>query len=81
VSYFYKKKEECPDCDAICLEIKTHGYPKEIHEPNIKKVFHEYRYVCPNCGSEWLHDTLLKLYLPIPEDAQFHFDKNGKVKT
>jgi len=73
------KAFRCPDCDTTCKEIRTHGYPKEIHEPNITKVYHEYRYVCPNCGAEWLKDALLKIILPIPVDAQYHFDKTGKV--
>lgn len=75
------KEIKCPKCDSTCIEIKTHGYPKEIYEPNQSKVFHEYRYVCPNCGSEWLYDALLGLIFPIPEDAQYHFNQSGKVRT
>jgi len=57
------------------LEIRSHGYPKEIQEPGQTKVFNEYRYVCPECGSEWIHDTLFRRYEPVVEDAEFHFGK------
>jgi hypothetical protein len=78
------KPIKCPTeldgCGSTCLEIRTHGYPKAICEPNLKKVYNEYRYVCPNCGMEWLYHTSPRggMIEDIPE-AEFRFGKDGKI--
>jgi len=75
-----KKLIECCDCGTICKEVKQKGYPKIILEPGVKKIYNEYRYVCPKCNKEWVHDTLQNLIFEVPKDAQFHFKViKGKV--
>lgn len=71
-----KKPIDCPEilggCGAICVEVgRAIGYPKPIQDcgPRVR-TYHEYRYVCPDCGKEWLHDTLFNEVGEIT-DAQF----------
>lgn len=56
-------------------------YPKDITEPNPSRIYHEYRYVCPKCGKEWVEDTLSRDIMDVPKDAQFHFNRKGKMVT
>jgi hypothetical protein len=76
------KPIDCPieldGCGALCLEIRTHGYPKGIYEPNVTKVYREYRFVCPKCGKEWIYYTNFRMVEEV-QDAEFHFGKDGKV--
>ena len=67
-----KKAIDCPEVlggyGRICVKVgRPLGYPKRSQETrpiNAGKSTerevggYEYRYVCPNCGSEWLQDTL-----------------------
>ena len=67
-----KKAIDCPEvlggCGTICQEVgRALGYPKQTLETRPIAVGkstqreihgHEYRYTCPNCGKEWVHDTL-----------------------
>lgn len=78
-----KKSIVCPKildgCGTICIEV-GHAicYPKEIVDHPLR-IYHEYRYVCPNCGKEWIHDTLDRVIYEVPENAQFHIRLvNGK---
>lgn len=87
-----KKAIDCPKilggCGSICKEVgHAISYPKLIHEtrviakgkPTEREINgHEYRYTCPNCGKEWIHDTLSKVIYEI-KSAQFHIELiNGK---
>jgi hypothetical protein len=72
------KPIHCPDCDAICIEVGKPEYPKGIYEPNVPKVFNEYRYACLKCQKEWIYDTLLRWIEDVPEDSQFYYDFNTK---
>jgi serine/threonine protein kinase len=60
----------CPDCETSCLEINTHGYPSSIHE---------HRFVCPNCGEEYIYDPLDKEIIRITNSSEVHFAKNGRI--
>lgn len=73
-----KKPFRCPDCGQACLEVGKPQYPKGIYEPNMTRVFHEYRFACLKCRKEWLKDTLLRLIFDVPGDSQFYFDFNDK---
>jgi len=68
---------DCPNCQSKGLEIKLHGYPREIFEPYFSKTFYEHRYVCCNCGFEWVYDNLFKIICPVPIESPFRFDKTG----
>ncbi|UZE92469.1 MAG: hypothetical protein IB616_01265 [Methanosarcinales archaeon] len=76
------KPIKCPielgGCNTVCIEIRWH-YPKPICEPNVKRLYNEYRYVCPKCGKEWVYDTLWREIAEVPEDANFHFDKHSDL--
>lgn len=61
-----KKPIQCFDCPIDCIEVgRAIGYPKEGQQPyqstewghKYDKYGHEYRYVCPKCGKEYIHDT------------------------
>lgn len=66
-----KRAIHCPKllggCGALCVEVgHALGYPKKRTLPggsgaaaNGKRGGHLYRYCCPECGREWIHDTLL----------------------
>jgi uncharacterized protein with PIN domain len=72
------KKFRCPDCNSICIEVGKPIYPKDIYEPKISKIYHEYRYACLKCRKEWMHDTLLKLIFEVPDDSQYYYDFENK---
>jgi len=74
-----KKAIECPDCNSTCIEVGKPIYPKGIYEPNITKVFHEYRYACSKYKKEFIHDTLLRLILDVPSDSQYKYDFKTKL--
>jgi len=79
-----KKPIDCPEvlngCGSICIEVgRAIGYPKRCYEkrtiakgkPTERKIGgYEYRYTCPNCDKEWLHDTIIRMIFPI-ESSQF----------
>ena len=63
-------KMKCVDCETSCLEINTNGYPSSIHE---------HRFVCPNCGEEYIYDPIEREIIRITSRAEVHFAKNGKI--
>ncbi|MGB8780688.1 MAG: hypothetical protein WCD81_08570 [Candidatus Bathyarchaeia archaeon] len=73
-----KKPFKCPDCDSVCIEVGKPFYPKDIREPNVAPVYHEYRYACLKCQKEWIHDTYLRLILDVPDDSQYVYDFKTK---
>lgn len=61
-----KQPIQCWDCEISCVEVgRAIGYPKGGQQPyqmkscgyKYTKYGHEYRYVCPQCGREYIHDT------------------------
>ncbi len=66
----------CSKCKSKGLEIRTNGYPREIFD---KQYGLELRYVCPNCGYEWLYDSLDESIYELRGNEEFHFGKDGKV--
>jgi hypothetical protein len=61
-----KKAILCFDCAIDCIEVgHSIFYPKSASEAYLrpeyghkcKRYGHEYRYVCPKCGKEYIHDT------------------------
>lgn len=84
-------KKNCPICETTLQEIKkaevllkdkkqiVRMYPKPITEPNLKRAYREYRFFCPKCSIEWIYDSLRREWLEVPEDAQFHYDKERCV--
>jgi hypothetical protein len=78
--------KECPNCYSNLTEInylllkngkRTKLYPKEDHEV---KGFHEYRFYCDNCYTEWLYLTRpdFRVMEEIFNPA-FEYDPNKKV--
>jgi len=66
----------CLKCEAVCVEV-GHDlfYPKRIDDPEALskgKTGYEYRYVCPHCGAEYIHETLSQQIYEVPEGADFH---------
>ena len=67
----------------MCVEV-GHDlfYPKSIDDPEALskgKTGYEYRYVCPYCGAEYIHETLTEQIHEVPEGADFHIRLvNGK---
>jgi hypothetical protein len=87
-----KKAIECEPtlggCGAVCIEVgRVLGYPKPTQQKrtialgtNGKREIggHEYRYLCPKCGKEWLHDTLFNIITKI-KSSQFQIKSiNGE---
>ena len=66
-------------CGAICKEVgRSIGYPKEIVD-HPQRVYHEYRFVCPKCGKEWIYDTYNMEIFRVPKTSQFRIRLiNGK---
>lgn len=72
-----KKATDCPKvlggCGTLCVEVgRAIGYPKKSQDtlPNGRHG-NEYRYTCPNCGKEWIHDTFARVVWEI-KSAQCH---------
>jgi hypothetical protein len=74
-----KKPIECPYCEKKCIEVGKPQYPKDIYEPNVPKIYHEYRYACESCKKEFIHDTLFNRIEFVPEDSQFMYDFDTKT--
>ena len=70
-----KKVIRCPKCKRPCVEVgHSVSYPKSIEDPDALRegrTGHEYRYVCPSCGGEYIQDTLNRVITEIPEGADF----------
>jgi hypothetical protein len=83
-----KKPIECfqclGGCGSLCVEVgRAIGYPKNIpgykNKFGIPNIFHEYRYVCPKCGLEFIHDTLFREIARVPQNPQYQIKLiNGK---
>jgi len=77
------KAIKCPKmlkgCGAVCVEVgHSIGYPKGLYD-DPKRTYHEYRFVCPKCGKEWIKDTLDRGIYRIPDSSQFRIKLvNGK---
>lgn len=71
-----KKPIGCSKCEAVCVEV-GHAifYPKDILDPEALRkgrIGYEYRYVCPGCGAEYIHETLNRLIYDVPKGADFN---------
>ncbi|NIQ38201.1 MAG: hypothetical protein GTN81_06395 [Proteobacteria bacterium] len=71
-----KKPIECSACKTVCVEVgHAISYPKRVRDPEALtkgRVGHEYRYVCPNCGAEYIYETLSRTISNVPEGADFN---------
>lgn len=68
----------CPNCNALCIEVGKPHYPKSITEPNIARTYNEYRYACLYCKKEWIYNTLHREIREVPSDSQFYYDFKSK---
>jgi hypothetical protein len=63
-------------CGAVCIEVgHSIGYPRGLYD-HPKRVYHEYRFVCPKCGKEWIHDTSERGIFRVPRASQFKIKLN-----
>jgi len=71
-----RKPLRCRRCGAICVEVgHAISYPKRIQYPGTAskgKPSYEYRYVCPDCGTEFIRETLHRRIYKIPKGADFN---------
>ena len=71
-----KKAVSCHKCQGLCIEVgHAISYPKRRLNPRLgrrKRAGHEYRYVCPRCGAEYVRDTLSRQTDEVPRGADFH---------
>lgn len=71
-----KKPIRCLRCETVCAEV-GHDifYPKGLDDPEAARKGrkgYEYRYVCPTCGAEYIHETLNRRTYEVPKGADFH---------
>ena len=66
----------CVNCGGDCVEVgHTLSYPKAILDPeSLRKgrKRYEYRYACPHCGAEYVHETSRRQPHPIPRGADIN---------
>lgn len=83
-----KKSIKCPKllggCGSFCIEIRQLGYPKEMSDDaHYKRIYREYRYLCPKCKKEWTQETRPDLHNQIcrvPNNSQYKCKlKNKKL--
>lgn len=80
-------KKRCPDCNHLLKELRkalTDGkivwlYPKDIVEPNVPKVYHEYRFYCVNCKKGWVYNSLFREFAEIPDKPQFVYSPDSDL--
>jgi hypothetical protein len=71
-----KKPLSCLRCQGLCIEVgHAISYPKRHLNRRLRGregVGHEYRYACPDCGAEYIQDTLSRQTHQVPRGADFH---------
>ena len=70
-----KKPIPCPRCHIPCVEVgHAISYPRKVLDsqaPGRHKTGRQYRYTCPRCGAEYLHETIRGTIDEIPKGADF----------
>jgi len=70
-----KKPIRCLRCHTLCVEVgHAISYPKKILDsqaPGRHKTGRQYRYTCPRCGAEYLHETVIDAIDEVPRGADF----------
>lgn len=85
----------CPDCHKAMIEVKNAELSKKDLEkfPSVSpvvgmypkttvvdgEVFHEYRFFCSGCNTEWTFDELEGVIMPLPKDSQFYYEATKKL--
>ena len=80
-------KKSCPDCNKSMIEVKYSvidgkkflEYPKDIYEPRLNRMYHEYRFYCEKCLKEWIYNSLFRSFEIVPDDSQFYYDRDSGV--
>ena len=71
-----KKPIRCPRCEISCVEVgHAISYPRKVLDaPTLRRVKtgRQYRYACPQCGAEFLHETASNIIDEVPQGADFH---------
>jgi len=66
-----KGRKPFDGCGSVCVEVgHSIGYPKGLYD-HPRKIYHEYRFVCPKCGKEWIYDTAERGIFRVRKTSQF----------